>query len=353
MIRRMMRQMAWGVLASLWVLPAVAQETDAPPGYVDDVTNAGTSAAAFLQIGVGARAQAMGNATTALVSDATSMFWNPASIAGMGGTAHLAFDHTAWLAGTKLDYIGAVFALSPSTSVGLSVMNFQMVDNQPVRTVDQPEGTGEFYSASDLALGLTYGVALTNRFSAGLTGKYIREQLWNETASTFAVDLGVRYRTKLPGFFLAASITNFGGDMRLEGRDLLRPYDDDPSNSSNDQLNVRLDTDAFSLPLYFRFGLGYEVNVGELHRFTLATDLLHPSDNSEALNIGGEYTFWNTLSLRGGLVALFEEDRTGGSSFGAGVKRRLLGGVGVSADYTYAQWGVLDNTHRITISISR
>ena len=47
--------MTWGALASLCVLPSLAQETDTPPGYVDDVTNAGTSAAAFLQIGVGAR----------------------------------------------------------------------------------------------------------------------------------------------------------------------------------------------------------------------------------------------------------------------------------------------------------
>ena len=353
MIARMMRQVMLAALVSLGGLPALAQETGTPPGYVDDVTNAGTSAAAFLQIGVGTRAQAMGNAGTAMMGDATAMFWNPAAIAGMTGTAHLALDHTAWLADTQLDYVGAVFALSPSMSIGLSVLNFQMIDSQPVRTVDQPEGTGEFYSASDLALGVTYGVALTDRFSAGVTGKYIRERLWNETASTFAVDLGVRYRTKLPGFFLAASISNFGGDMKLEGRDLLRPYDDDPGNASNDQLNARLDTDAFSLPLYFRFGLGYELDLGDLHRFTLATDLLHPSDNTEAVNVGGEYTFWDTFSLRGGLVALFETDRTGGAAFGAGVKRRLLGGIGVSADYTYAQWGVLNDTHRLTLSISR
>ena len=36
---------------------ANAQEVDSPPAnFVEDVSNAGTSAAAFLQIGVGARA---------------------------------------------------------------------------------------------------------------------------------------------------------------------------------------------------------------------------------------------------------------------------------------------------------
>lgn len=349
-----LRRIAGCALAAvLSAAPVLAQEVDEPPGYVDGVTNAGTSAAAFLQIGVGARAQAMGNAGTVVVNDATAMFWNPASVATMDGTAHLAFDHTDWLADTKLDYIGAVLPISANSSVGLSVLSFQMVNESPVRTVDQPEGTGEFYSASDLALGLTYGVELTDRFAAGLTGKYVNEQLWNESASAFAVDLGIRYRTTLPGLNLAASISNFGGDMQLGGRDLLRPFDDDPGNSSNDQLNVRLDTDTYSLPLYFRFGLGYEQSFGDIHRVVLATDLLHPSDNSEAVNVGAEYTFWDTLSLRGGALALFEEDRTGGFSLGGGVQRRVVGGIRLTADYAYAQWGVLNDTHRFTVSISR
>lgn len=343
-----------GAFALLLVLPARAQEDDrAPQNYVDDVTNAGTSAAAFLQIGVGARAQAMGNAATAMGRDATSLFWNPASVAGLDGMVNVAFDHTNWLADTQLDYVGAVFNLSGIGAVGLSILSFQMVDEQPVRTIDQPEGTGEFYSASDLVLAATYAVALTDRFSAGLTGKYVRESLWNETASAMAVDLGVTYRTKLPGFFLAASISNFGGDLRMEGRDLLRPYDEDPEHFSNDQLNARLDTDAFSLPLHFRFGLGYELKAGDMHQLTLAADLLHPSDNTEAINLGAEYLFWNTIAFRGGFTSLFERDRTGGGTFGLGVQRKLLGGIGLAADYTYAEWGVLDATHRITISVSR
>lgn len=343
-----------GALLCLLAWPVRAQEDDRPPqNYVDDVTNAGTSAAAFLQIGVGARAQAMGNAGATLGRDATALFWNPAGIAGLTSTVNVAFDHTNWLADTYLDYVAAVFRFGGAGALGLSVMNFQMVDEQPVRTIDQPEGTGEFYSASDLVLAATYAVALTDRFAAGLTGKYVRESLWHEQASAFALDMGVTYRTKLPGLFLAASISNFGGDMRLDGRDLLRPYDDDPENYSNDQLNARLDTDAFSLPLHFRFGIAYELSAGDLHRLTVAADLLHPSDNSEAVNLGAEYTFWNTISFRGGLTSLFETDRMGGTTFGLGVQRRLLAGLGVAADYTYAHWGYLDATHRVTIALSR
>ncbi len=334
--------------------PAVAQEDDGRPlNFAEDVTNAGTSAAAFLQIGVGARAQAMGNAASTRGTDATALFWNPAAVTELTGAVNLAFDHTNWLVDTSLDYVGAVFRFPGIGSLGLGVMSFQAIDDQPVRTISQPEGTGEFYSASDLVLAVTYAAALTDRFSAGLTGKYIRESLWNESASTMAFDIGILYRTKLEGLRLAASVANFGGDMRLEGRDLLRPFDDDPTNFSNNQLNVSLETDKFSLPLNFRFGIEYGIEAAQIHRLTIAADLQSPADNSQSVNLGAEYTFWDTISFRGGLSSIFERDRTGGATFGLGVQRRLLGGLRLAADYAYADWGILDGTHRITLAVSR
>jgi len=337
-----------------YTLPVFSQESDRPPdNFVEDVTNAGTSAAAFLRIGVGSRAQSMGNAASTFSSDATAMYWNPASIALLEGDVSIVFDHTDWLINTSLDYVGMVFQIPGVGSLGFSVLSFQAIDKQPVRTILEPEGTGEFYSASDLAIGVTYSALLTARFSAGVTGKYIRQALWNESASTMAFDLGIIYHTRLEGLNLAASISNFGGNLELEGRDLKRPFDEDEGNFSNDQLNVSLDTDQFTLPLTFRFGLGYVKQLGSIHRITMAVDLLNPSDNSESVNVGAEYTFWNTFSIRSGFVALFEKDRTGGSTFGVGVSRKLLGGIGFSSAYSYADWGILNSTHRVTISINR
>jgi len=333
---------------------AIAQEVDSPPAnFVEDVSNAGTSAAAFLQIGVGARAMAMGNAGTTLARDATALYWNPAGVASLTSQAAVTFDHTDWLVDTKLDYVGMAFRVPGVGALGLSVLAFDAVDEQPVRTILQPEGTGEFYSASDMMMGLTYATALTNRFSAGITGKYIRETLWNESARAFAVDLGILYQTKLDGFTLAASILNFGGNMRLEGRDLRRAFDDDPKNFSNNQLNVSLDTDQFSIPLTFRFGFGYETKITDYHRITLAADLTNPSDNNESVNLGLEYTFGNTLSLRGGYAALFERDRVSGLSFGVGVDRRLLDRVRVVAEYSYADMGFLGAAQRFTLGVGR
>lgn len=338
----------------LGAAPASAQETDRPPSnFVEDVSNAGTSAAAFLQIGVGAHAMSMGNAGATLSRDATVLYWNPAAAATLPASVSATFDHTNWLVDTSLDFVGLVMQMPGLGSLGFSILSFDAVDSQPVRTILQPEGTGEVYSASNVVLGATWASALTDRFSAGITGKYIRETLWNETASAGAVDLGILYRTRLEGFTLAASILNFGGDMQLAGRDLKRPIDDDPANFSNDQLNASLETDRFSIPLSFRFGFGYEKSISDYHKVSLVADLMNPSDNSESVNLGAEYTFGNTLSLRGGFAALFERDRTGGGSLGVGVRRRLLDRVVVIADYSYSDLGFLGSVNRFTLAIGK
>ena len=350
---RAWRHAAHSALIVLLLPSAVrGQETDRPVNFAEEITNAGTSAAPFLEIGVGARAQAMGNAGGTLAGDATSMFWNPAAAVALDGTAFVTLDHTAWLANTTLDHVAVILMFPGIGALGLSVMNFGLVDQAPVRTILQPDGTGEFYDASDLALTATYAARLTPRFMVGVSGKFVQETLWHEKAGAVSFDLGMLYHTNVSGLSLSASIANFGGDMVLRGRDLLRPFDDDPTNFSNDKLNVQLKTDAFSLPLLFRFGIAYRLEAA-MHRLTLAADLLHPSDNSEAVNLGIEYSFLDTIAFRGGLVSLFEADRTGGYSYGLGLQHRVLGQLGVTVDYAFVTWGILNATHRFTVTVSR
>ncbi len=65
-----------------------------------------------------------------------------------------------------------------------------------VRTVDQPEGTGEFFSAGDIAVGLSYARNLTDRFSIGFSAKYIQETIWHESASAIAIDAGTTFQNR-------------------------------------------------------------------------------------------------------------------------------------------------------------
>ena len=96
--------------------------------------------------------------------------------------------------------------------VGSNIFEFGQtyVHNQKVRTISQPQGTGEYYGASDFNIGAAYSAILGERFSFGVTGKYIRQEIWHEVASGYAMDIGIKYNTKYDGLSLGSSILNFG-----------------------------------------------------------------------------------------------------------------------------------------------
>ncbi|MCH9008163.1 PorV/PorQ family protein, partial [candidate division KSB1 bacterium] len=155
---------------------------------ITDVSKSGTSAATFLEIPIGAPAVGMGSAFVSLASDATALYWNVAGTAELEHNEVVAL-HSSWLAGTSLDFVGLVFSLGNFGNVGISLTSLSM-DDMVVRTVEQPAGTGEFFNASDIAAGLSYSRKLTDRFSIGVTAKYIRQEIWHESASAFAIDVG-------------------------------------------------------------------------------------------------------------------------------------------------------------------
>ena len=152
----------------------------APAPAAQNVSRSGTTAASFLQIGVGSRATALGGAFTATVDDATALYWNPAGLARMtAGEAVSA--HSEWLGDINHDYLGVAFPLGGGV-VGASV-TILGVPEQAVRTELNQNGTGETFDASDLALGLTYGRAITDRFALGGTVKLVQQRIWNTSAS--------------------------------------------------------------------------------------------------------------------------------------------------------------------------
>ncbi|MEM1270600.1 MAG: PorV/PorQ family protein, partial [Bacteroidota bacterium] len=136
------------------------------------ITKVGTTAAQFLKLGMSARAISMGSAFVAEASDLSAVYWNPAGLASLQGGA-VQVSHTEYLAG--IDYEVAAFgtSLGRNGALGASVIFLDSGDME-VRTVDAPDGTGEQFGVQNVALQLSYARALTDRFSLGVTGKYIR-----------------------------------------------------------------------------------------------------------------------------------------------------------------------------------
>lgn len=318
--------------------------------YVANVSKVGTTSATFLEIGVGARAIGMGGAFVAVANDANALYWNPSGIAGIR-RSEVIFVHAEWLANADFDFAGIALPLGTFGTLGASITALNMGEMK-VRTVFEPEGTGEMFDASDLALGLSYARNLTDRFSIGFTAKYIRQNIWHMSASSFAVDVGTLFITQFKDMKIGMSISNFGGKMKLEGKDTRVYHDIDPVKyGNNERINAYLETERWPLPLIFRVGIAIDVLKNRYNRFTIAADALHPNDNYESVNLGMEYTFNDFIFLRWGYKSLFLKDSEQGLTAGAGLEYKLVGRISLIFDYAYANFGLLHNAQRFSLGV--
>ncbi len=310
----------------------------------------GTTAAQFLGISVGPKAAAMGDAFVASSEDVSTIYWNPGAFA-QAGKSQLMFSNTEWLVGTKFRWFGFMLNLDGINAFGISLTNLDYGEDD-VTTVQSPDGTGERWSAQDIAIAVSYSRRLTDRFSMGGSVKYIGQTIWNETASTFAFDLGLLFVTGFNDMRLGMSFSNFGGDLKLDGRDLLQRVDIDPANSgSNKTLVGELKTDPWPLPLFFRVGLAMDVIKSNSVILTVAADAVRPNDNVEYVNVGGELGWNQLVFVRAGYRSLFKKDAEDGLSLGAGVRYDLEGVATVEVNYAYSQFGLFGNLNTISIAV--
>ncbi|MCG3158273.1 MAG: hypothetical protein DKINENOH_04915 [bacterium] len=316
------------------------------------ITKTGTTVAQFLKIGVDARGTAMGGAFAAMAGDLSAMYWNPAGLGHYQGLGTM-FVHNQWLADMNFNYAAVAFEVRGLGTLGLSVTSLSAPDDF-VRTVERPEGTGELFDANDLALGLTYARRLTDRFAIGGTAKFIRQNLWHMSANAVALDIGALFTTPFRNVRLGASISNFGSDLRLDGRDIRFSNDPDPTNEGNVEfVNALYETEKFPLPLSFRVGLATEIYQNDNVRVTVGLDALHPNDNTESINTGAEVVLNEMLFLRGGYSTLFRSESEEGLTLGGGLHYRLWGSsTMLKIDYAYADFGLLKNVQRFSLGVS-
>jgi hypothetical protein len=303
----------------------------------------GTTAATFLKINAGARAIGMAGAFSAIENDIYSIYYNPAGISRITGTGSAAFNHANWLADMSYDFAALAINLGDIGSVAFSLTSFS-VPEEKVRTFDNPEGDGRYWDASSLALGLSYARNLTDNFSIGFNFKYIRDRVWDMTASSIALDAGTMYTTPFNGLRIGASISNFGTKMKLEGRNTY--FNIDPNNNSNSGPNnipAEYRLAYYEIPLSFRVGLAMEVIKSQLLTLTTSVDAVHPNDNTEYLNLGIEFNFNNTFYARTGYKSLFLRDSEQSYTFGFGLNYPIINDILISLNYGFADYGRLKN----------
>ncbi|MBZ0266385.1 PorV/PorQ family protein [bacterium] len=319
------------------------------PGLVFGQAKVGTTGVNFLKIGVSSRAVAMADAFLAIADDASALYYNPAGLVNIK-KKELIFTHVAFPSGlgVNFDYIGGVMPLPMyGAAVGAS-MTALYTDDMPVTTYQLPYGNGQTFRATDFAAAISYSQRLTDKFSVGGSVKYIQENLADENALGWAVDVGTFYDTGWKSLRIAMLISNFGPDMQHV-------------------------TTPFPLPQNFKFATAVDLMQKDDSRLTMGLEGTHPNDNSEEVHLGFEYAFKETAMLRFGKkingwkrssneeyvedkdnnpfyeYPVFDEEGMvsfSGMSFGGGLYMR---NIGLKVDYTYATIQYLGGWHRFSL----
>lgn len=313
-------------------------------------TNVATTIGEFLLIEPSARIGAMGNAGASCAGEPMAAYYNPGALGSLS-TFGAQFTHSAWLADIAYDYAIVTVPFYGSSSLMMNVTSLRSGDIA-VRTVEQPLGTGENYSVSDLAFGVGYGLKITDRISGGIQATYMQETIWHSSISAFGFNLGTQYRLTDNGIVIGASLSNFGSRNNFAGRDLRVIYAMNPAqHGENNALPAELHTDTYGLPIIFRVGLSAPFQLAEGHDILLVADAFHPNNNTESISVGGEYLLLKTFAVRAGYQNIYEQDSQVGLTFGAGVIVEASG-ADIRFDYGWTQYGRLGNIQRMTIGLA-
>ncbi len=306
--------------------------------------NLGTSGAQFLKIPIGAQCAALGGAVTGFVDDASAFFWNPAGLSSVKSNA-VHFSYMQWFGMFDVNAAAFVRNFEPIGAFGIGILSFS-TDKMEVTTETEPNGTGRFFDAQDISLGLSYARFLTNNFSVGITFKYIHQRIWNETASGISFDIGTQYQIGFQNLIIAMSMTNFGPDMKMDGPDLSVKYDLDQF-LQNRLLPANYETEYYPLPLNFQFGLSFDVYQTRYFKIRGGVDAVHPNDNDERIQFGIETAIFDRLYLRGGYKLKHDDEDL---NFGAGI-RSFLGTYLIKLDYAYSVYEILPDVQFISIGL--
>lgn len=320
----------------------------------------GTSSLQFLKVMPTARATAMGDAFVSLANGADAIFWNPAGLATIQNH-EITSTFTKWLFDTQ--QIALAYGL-PMGDWGTVGFQFQYIDygtmeetraeyvELVVPAVGEPffnSGlTGRSFTPYSYLVGISYARQFTDKFSAALTAKYVRESLWSEEAITIVnratgesntyktyaevvlFDFGMLYNTGFRSVQLGFSVQNFGSQVTFADK-------------------------GHAAPLAFRMGVsanlfGQEALLfqDERNRLTFAYDLFQPNDYAQQMHLGAEYSFSELLALRAGYKFDYDSE---GLTFGGGVHGDVSGWL-MSVDYSYGKMSeYLNNVHRISLGV--
>ncbi|MCK4532771.1 PorV/PorQ family protein [bacterium] len=281
----------------------------------------GTTGGQFLKIGIGARPVAMGESFVAVANDANSCYWNPAGLSEIK-TIQTTTTYLQWLEDTGYTYSSYIQPLKDNyfhygtIALSLAYLGMGAIPKTEIDINDNIVATGKSFDASDIAFIFSYGGKIKN-FLVGYNIKYIKQTIEEEKASTFSLDLGMKYLFS-DNLSFGLVTQNIGGKVKFV-------KEEDP------------------LPLNIKSGIAYKT----LHNSLFSFDIHFPVEiNQPNYHLGIEQVLSNLFVLRSGykLNSVSDSKELSGLSFGLGLKWKKY-----HLDYAWVPYGNLGQTHHISL----
>ncbi|MFH1562224.1 MAG: PorV/PorQ family protein [Nitrospirota bacterium] len=277
----------------------------------------GDTGAAFLKLGAGARACALGEAYVGLADDVNAAYWNPAGLAQLE-ERQACFMYLSPL--NKVDNLSYnyISTIIPGeewvTGISVYYLDYGNMD-------EHTDGDGIVdgrWGASDLSAAYSFGKKIRDDLAIGGTFKGITTKIADKKANTFAVDFGVLYNTTKPGLNLGAVVRNLGP-------------------------KIKYIKEGDSLPLALKGGLSYHLTDAPA---TLVCDVTIPNDNDAYIGFGGEYVVKEVLALRAGYKSGPQDE---GSGLSAGFGLLIEKVSQLTFEYAYQPYGELGDSHYVSL----
>jgi|ERR1035437_1148554 hypothetical protein len=233
--------------------------------------SAGNSGLSFLKLGFGARNIALGDAGTALSSDVTSLFYNPAALA-LNPASEIMLMHNEWIQDVRSEILGArtvIFGIPVAVGFNVTSINDIEVRNNPGDPITK-------FNANYFFGSLSAGHMIFDNFYFGASLKYLYEGIYVDESTGWGFDFGASYLTSIKGLNVSAVIKNLGSMKELK-------------------------SESTKLPTEFRIGPSYSFTLQEKYQITSAVEFQKYIPTTDIhFNMGAEILYDKLIALRVG-----------------------------------------------------
>ena len=320
----------------------------------------GRAGAQFLKIFPGVFGPSLGGASSTLNNSSEVVFWNPAGLNDINKTSFF-MSHAEYFAGIKYENIAFTLPLS------YGVLSFHgtglLSGNIRETTLEEPDGTGDFFHANNYAFGVAYGMKMTNKFSMGVSAKVLFLSVDKVSAKGFAFDAGAKYKSGLPGnLIFAFTIKNFGPNINYNGEGLQDLTRKTENEFEEEDVKFEYIAEDFPLPLSFSFAISGEIPISENQNIGIALENWQVLDLKEIYRLGVTWNYGDLFYVSGGnanLIRMFNpniSDRDVNGSMkswciGAGVNLGMIFNKSFWVKYAWEEHEYFNGINRIGIDV--